>query len=85
MTNAEWIPIKKELPKESGGYLVSTISGDVLIAPYDEWQADFGYWSEEYNPETGGKVGEDWQSLDEGSMSILAWMPLPEPYKGEEA
>lgn len=80
----EWISVKDRLPEETGEYLVYTDSDEVFVEPYDEWQADFGYWYEEFSEETGGKIGEEWRSADDNCMKVVAWMPLPSPYKGDE-
>lgn len=62
-----WIPCKKEMPPNGEFILVSRNDGNVDIMIQDE---------------TG-----EWQN-QEGTYycaneMILAWMPLPEPYKAE--
>lgn len=72
---AEWIPVSERLPEEAFGCLVTV---------------------DDYNPVTGdsfpnllpyfvGYDGERWNDYDgeEIPCEVLAWMPLPEPYKGE--
>ena len=70
---SKWIPINKQLPKESGKYLV-TFGGTHHIG------IDF------YNTEEDAKkIFEEPEEKDVGwrSHNVVAWMPLPEPYKGE--
>ena len=81
----EWIPITERLPENDGHYLVTWVDGnyqtvDIIgfanhLCEIDE--IDFGNktysgWYE-YNPEYGHY---EWNG-------VVAWMPLPEPYKGE--
>ena len=62
---SRWIPCSERMPDKSGTYLASTNMGDVGLAECD-WDYEYGmYWSAEY--------------LDVDA--IVAWMPLPEPYK----
>lgn len=93
----KWIPISEKLPEvafkfrdfddedgffeeyESDYYLV-TLENDICfsvsIANYCEWRAD------------NGKVVTGWTDAIYGERlnkkdKVVAWMPLPEPYKGE--
>ena len=71
--NNGWIPCSERLPEEYGDYLV--------------WWADITgkqyYEIAEYEPNNGW-IGEIPQAV-EGKYSVIAWQPLPEPYKeGEE-
>lgn len=65
----EWIPLNKELPEEYKSVLVSF------------------YKSETYNAvNIAFRIGNDWYlRLDKIpiTLPLNAWMPLPEPYKGE--
>lgn len=81
LEQTEWIPVTERLPEETGEYLVYTDSDEIFIKPYDEYERDFGYWYEEFSEETGGKIGEEWRSADDNCMKVVAWKPLPEPYK----
>lgn len=58
-------------PKEEEEYLVTTTSGNLYVA---EWT----------NTEifSGGADAWHWVS-DSMFLKVVAWMPLPEPYRGE--
>lgn len=68
-----WIPVSERLPKESYGCLVTVMDYE----PYS--MQDY----ENIYPEPVGCVGESWYDSN-GQMiplEVLAWMPLPEPYR----
>lgn len=80
----QWIPCSERLPEESGRYLVTrglnacgSLWNRVYIANYSDLmgiKSERIWWQ--------GNVGKpDFERLDD----VLAWMPLPEPYKGEES
>lgn len=65
-----WIPVTERLPEEVGLYPVTCFDGGRQI--------DLGQWCID---ECGEGFWEcDWCD----SYSVIAWMPLPEPYKGGE-
>lgn len=70
-----WIPCSERLPEERGFYLVS------VGAPYKTVRVY------EYKPCEGYENENLWKS-DDGSYCfnwfVKAWMPLPEPWKGEQ-
>lgn len=81
----EWIPCSKRLPEDSGDYLVCPSDGviedysdcrDVMIMPYDADCEAFGWWTERYDPISLGFVDSDFDEFE-----VLAWMPLPKPYR----
>ncbi len=67
-----WIPCSERLPEHDGDVIMTNTKGQVKV----------GYHSE----------GRWWFIKDDGYMTgvnddaniIIAWMPLPEPYKGGE-
>ncbi len=64
----KWIPVSEGFPETND---------DVLV--YDGYYI-FIAWN------YGSEKGHRWDSCDDyfvGSSSIIAWMPLPEPYKAE--
>lgn len=64
----EWIPCSKEFPKELSYILVCTDEDEVFLATYLGTLND------------GSHCFDD----DDGMMwdgDVVAWMPLPEPYK----
>ena len=70
---SKWIPVNKQLPKESGKYLV-TFGGTHLVG--------IDFYSTE---EDAKKIFEEPEEEDIGwhSHNVVAWVPLPEPYKTE--
>ena len=67
--NNGWIPCSERLPEEYGDYLVWWT--DITRKQY--------YEIVEYEPNNGW-IGEIPQAV-EGIYSVIAWQPLPEPYK----
>lgn len=69
----EWIPVSERLPKYSGTYLVT------LVYEGQTW-GDTCTWNNTF----GGR----WQDVFDGEYrdvdNVVAWMPLPEPYKESE-
>lgn len=70
--NSGWIPCSDRLPEEYGEYLI--------------WWTDITgkqcYEITEYEP-VGGWIGDIPQAV-EGIYNVIAWQPLPEPYKESE-
>lgn len=82
----QWIPCSERLPDKDGDYLITydeSYANDydydrlVSIAPFEVASEAFGYWYQRLG--TNGWVGEDWISIP-----VVAWMPLPEPYRGDD-
>lgn len=71
-----WIPVDERLPEEDGTYIVTFKSGIKVCM--------VGYGSCE-RAVLGHPIGHGWYSLEEAQYyaedSIIAWMPLPNPYK----
>lgn len=70
----EWIPVSERLPEKDGSYLV--------CMNWDYRNMDVLMWVDGWNciRRIDGKV--DRESEIDGA-DILAWMPLPEPYRDE--
>ena len=69
----KWIPVSERLPK-TYSTICATIKWDLCDLP----SIAFGYYAKD----------EGWQLIDtEGDrcydFTVVAWMPLPEPYKAE--
>ena len=64
--HGEWIPCSEKLPEETGYYLVSDMYGSVYATGFDN-KDGFGYYDDD-----GYFVEKE---------AVVAWMPLPEPYK----
>lgn len=74
-----WIPVSERLPKEDGRYLVTFKHGiKVCMVGYGSCKRTV----------LGCPIGHGWYSLEEAQYyaddSIIAWMPLPEPYKEDK-
>ena len=67
--NGGWIPCSERLPEEYGEYLVWWT--DITRGQY--------YEIVQYEPDNGW-IGEIPQAF-EGKYSVIAWQPLPEPFK----
>ena len=74
-SSQDWIPCSERLPKKEsneqrrGTYLTTNGYGVVCMMNY-EFEGDFGF------------VG--WGTNKPYDIQIVAWMPLPEPWKGEQ-
>ena len=70
----QWIPCDERMPEEAHGCLVTVYGED----PYS------GEYYQIYH-ETVGYDGEGWNNADGWTLpyEVIAWMPLPEPYKGD--
>lgn len=69
-----WIPASERLPENAFGCLVTVEEDDI----YGEPQSVI-------YPEFVGYDGETWNDADGDSIpfEVLAWRPLPQPYKAE--
>ena len=70
LAEREWIPCSERLPKENGEYIVSL---EDSIYP----------WAKFFN----GKwfmLSINAIAREFGEYEVIAWMPLPKPYKGGE-
>ena len=84
---ARWIPCSERLPEEDGEYLVCYEEeyrkdydfDEVGIAPFEVDCEGFGYWQPYYDKTTLGYLDSDWMEI-----SVIAWMPLPQPYEESE-
>lgn len=79
----KWIPCSERLPEESGEYLIWYDCGEDMegccFENFDAGVGAFGRWCDEYDAYTLGFLDSEFIYFDEA----VAWMPLPEPYKGE--
>ena len=63
-----WIPVSERLPEEDGAYLVTT-----------KWKGSYsGDVYIETNMAMYREQTKEWDCVD-----VIAWMPLPQPYKAE--
>ena len=63
-----WIPTSEKLPKDGQSVLFCDIDGDIMIGYHIKGRPNTNFSQE-------GTI--------EDVKNIEAWMPLPEPYKGE--
>ena len=94
----EWIPVTERLPEKPGIYLVTILNrewvkGDIVQGAKppkdDHWESHAnlyaerpdGKWVEVTQRAFMNSVRPTWSGYGE---EVLAWMPLPEPYKGEK-
>lgn len=80
---ARWIPCSEKLPKEDARYLVQMSYGIMKVLSWAnvlEKVDDFDF----YNKKHSGwyEYDSEWGYCEKNE--VLAWMPLPEPWKGEE-
>lgn len=69
-----WIPCSERMPEENGQYLI-TVKYE-HEAGYDDIYAEHGDWSDgEWDMFCFGHCGK--------VESIIAWMPLPDPFREE--
>lgn len=80
---SEWISVKDRLPNEDGEYLVTFEQGyredyNLSAISIIDFEVDygFGFWQEHFDVHSLGSLGSDWVDIP-----VIAWMPLPEPYK----
>lgn len=66
-----WIPVTERLPQVQGCYLVTEQIAGVSTV-------DIRY----YNIDDDGQYWSGWYWSRWKDYIVLAWMPLPEPYKG---
>lgn len=71
-----WIPVSERLPEKPYGCLVTIEDEEPMT----------GQWFENILPYFVGWDGERWNDADgeQCPFEVIAWMPLPEPYKPNE-
>ena len=70
---SEWIPVSEGLPKEDYDTVLVFLESDIYDIAI--WRSEYGFrpWYAAYFEE----ATPEWES------KVLAWQPLPEPWKGE--
>ena len=73
LNETRWIPVSERLPEKDGKYLICT--------NWDYLDVDVYRWADGWNctRRIDGKVDRE-DEID--GANIIAWMPLPELYKG---
>lgn len=77
ITEGRWIPVSERFPDEVGAYIVTVRDRkipEIIGTKIDRWclDGDKYRWIKYENPYV------------DNEYEIVAWMPLPEPYKEEE-
>lgn len=72
----KWIPVTEALPEDNRQVLVYAQSTHFVLAKYDEMMEPNGEWKKQ------------WVTFDAWKpyytvKNVIAWMPLPEPWRGE--
>lgn len=82
----KWIPCSKRLPEDGDNRfymcIVENHEEDLpMFCQYVE-EYGFGFWHDIYDGETLGFVDTEFKSNEElGYERVIAWMPLPAPYR----
>lgn len=71
-----WIPVNERLPEDGRPVLIYAWNVHHVIARYDTFRTDDGY-------KKTWVTADAWNGNTEIGNEVIAWMPLPEPYKGE--
>ena len=84
LEQTRWIPVSERLPESDGDYflfgkMVEDDTENIFIGMYDACAEKFGYWEDYYDRNTLGFLDSELIEYNK----VIAWMPLPEPYKAE--
>lgn len=84
-TLSPWIPVTEELPKKEGEYICTSRWDNKLN--FTTKQLDFSKASERAKKAFKDRLfgeycfGDYWSDGIDNVEEVIAWMPLPEPYK----
>ena len=86
LEQTRWISVSEKLPEKDGDYFLfgKIVEDDdtenIFIGMYDACAEKFGYWEDYYDRNTLGFLDSELIEYNK----VIAWMPLPEPYKEGE-
>ena len=69
-----WIPVSERLPEDGRPVLIYAWNVHHVIARYDTFRTDDGY-------KKTWVTADAWNGNTEIGQEVMAWMPLPEPFK----
>lgn len=87
--NDVWIPCSERLPKDDDcRFYMCTVENHEddppMYCQYDE-ELGFGFYNDIYDPNTLGFIDTEFKTNSElGYENVIAWRPLPEPYKEDD-
>lgn len=71
---SKWIPVSERLPEDGRPVLIYAWNVHHVIARYDTFRTDDGY-------KKTWVTADAWNGNTEIGHEVIAWMPLPDPYK----
>lgn len=72
-----WIPVSERLPEDGRPVLIYAWNVHHVIARYGSFRTENGY-------KNTWVTADAWNGNTEIRHEVIAWMPLPEPYKEEQ-
>lgn len=80
-----WIPCSERLPEEYGEYLITweTSKAPTRFIGFAEGE-ETGVWDDQHDRFVFSWLPEDYIIERYPDWRVIAWLPLPEPYKGEQ-
>lgn len=69
-----WIPCSERLPETLGEYLITALSN-----PHKNRIVSAGYYNNRFKEFGTYRADASWEKWD-----VIAWMPLPKPWKGAD-